>query len=170
MFVDNLSVQKEVAALAACACADLFEAYVVRLTSIPKYPMRTEEPMISGVMGFIGPDIRGTLLMAAERGPLIASRPCEGRLRDWAGELANEIVGQLKTKLLARGTDLALSTPVVLQGLRVEPLPKNQAAPSVFTGASGLVIVWVEVETSADYVLNPEGPSQSAAMGEIQVF
>jgi hypothetical protein len=170
MFVDNCSVQNEVAALAASACAELFDAYGIRLTPVTGYLPRSEEPMISGVMGFVGPNIRGTLLMASERGPLMASRPCEGRLRDWAGELANQIVGQLKNKLLARGTDLALSVPVVLQGIRVEPLPKNESAPSVFTAGNGLVMVWVEIETLVDYVLDPEGPSQSAALGEIQVF
>ena len=170
MFVNNSSVQNEVAALAAGACADLFDAYGVRLTPTDAHVPRSEEPMISGVMGFVGPQIRGTLLLAAEHGPLIASRPCEGRLRDWAGELANQIVGQLKVKLLARGADLALTTPVVLQGLRVEPLPKNESVPSVFTGGNGSVMVWVEIETSAEYALEPEGPSQAAAMGEIQVF
>ncbi len=123
MFVDNSSVQNEVAVLAAGACADLFGAYGVRLTPLAEKAPGSDEPMISAVMGFVGHDIRGSLLLAAEHGPLVASRPCEGRLRDWAGELANQVVGQLKTKLLARGTDVALSTPVVLQGLRVEPLP-----------------------------------------------
>jgi CheY-specific phosphatase CheX len=170
MFVENYSVQNEVASLAATACVELFMAYGVQLAPMSTNLAETEKPMISSIMGFIGPDIRGTLLLAADYGPLLASRPCEGRLRDWAGELANQIVGQLKSKLLARGTDLALGTPVVLQGLRVQPLPKNEAAPCVFAGGNGMVWVWMEIETANDFVLAAEGPSQTASMGEIQVF
>ncbi len=170
MFVENYSVQNEVASLAATACVELFMAYEVKLIPTSASLVESEQPMISSVMGFVGPDIRGTLLMASDYGPLLASRPGEGRLRDWAGELANQIVGQLKSKLLARGTDLALNTPVVLQGLRVQPLPKHEAAPAVFKGGNGMVWVWVELETATGVVLAPEGPSQTASMGEIQVF
>jgi CheY-specific phosphatase CheX len=170
MFVDNNSVQNEVAALASEACVALFSAYNVVLARTTANIAKTENPMISSVMGFVGPDIRGTLLLTADHGPLLATRPCEGRLRDWAGELANQLVGQLKAKLLARGTDLALTTPVVLQGLRLEPLPKHEAEPAIFSGANGMVLVWVEVETVAGFELQAEGPSQTAAMGDIQVF
>jgi CheY-specific phosphatase CheX len=170
MFVDNYSVQNEVAALASQACVELFGAYNVALTPSTASIAKTENPMISSVMGFVGADLRGTLLLTADHGPLLATRPCDGRLRDWAGELANQLVGQLKAKLLSRGTDLALTTPVVLQGLRIEPLPKHEAEPAIFTGANGTIVVWVEVETVAGFELQAEGPSQTAAMGDIQVF
>lgn len=170
MFVDNYSVQNEVATLASEACVELFGVYNVNLTRSTVDISKMEDPMISSVMGFVGEQLRGTLLLTADHGPLLATRPCDGRLRDWAGELANQLVGQLKAKLLARGTDLALTTPVVLQGLRLEPLPKHEAEPVIFKGANGMVLVWVEIETVAGFELQAEGPSQTAAMGDIQVF
>jgi CheY-specific phosphatase CheX len=39
--------------------------------------------------------------------------------RDWAGELANQVLGRIRNQLLRYGVDVALSTPIVLGGMGI---------------------------------------------------
>jgi hypothetical protein len=77
--------------------------------------------LFSGVMGFVGDSVRGTCLLAAPEGTIRAAAPHAAAARDWIGELANQLVGRLKAKLMARGGTIALSTPVVLRGVKLSP-------------------------------------------------
>jgi hypothetical protein len=126
--------------------------------------------VISSVMGFVGEKIRGTCLLAAEPKPLEASCPSGGLPRDWIGELTNQLVGRIKMKLLAYGLEVALTTPIVLQGIRLQPLPKNPSEPSVFASASGLVLAWVEVEIEGNYSLPVPGPAAVGETGDLLFF
>ena len=86
-----------------------------------------------------------------------------------AYELANQLVGRLKAKLLARGATIALSTPVVLRGVRLSPLPRTDVDPVVFESTSGKVLVWLEVEIETDFQLGEER-ALKASEGELLVF
>ncbi len=157
-FSENETNSSRCSVLAASSCQELFEAYGLTLAPDSNAWRDSPEQLISGVMGFVGPRVRGTCLLAAERGPLEATCPPEGRLRDWVGELSNQLVGRLKKKMLARGIEVALTTPIVLTGVRLQPLPRGSMDPTAFNSPRGLVLVWVEVEASQSLSMDTEQP------------
>jgi CheY-specific phosphatase CheX len=168
MFVERSETTREIQSLAGSACVELMKAYGVELTSAEGWG-DSDEIMYSGVMGFVGDRVRGTCLLAAPQGTVIAAAPQEASARDWVGELANQLVGRLKAKLIARGATIALSTPVVLRGVKLSPVPRTEVQPVVFQSTAGKVLVWLEVEIEDDFRLGEER-ALSATEGELLVF
>jgi hypothetical protein len=120
-------------------------------------------------MGFVSDPVRGTCLLAASSATVLAAAPAGARPRDWVGELANQLVGRLKSKLMARGVTIGVSTPVVLSGMRLSPLPRGDLAPTVLETSSGRVLVWLEVEVDSSFQLGSERPLP-AAEGDLLIF
>ena len=168
MFVERLETTRAIQAMAGSACTELMEAYGVKLNPAEGWP-ETDEVMLSGVMGFVGESVRGTCLLAATQATIEAAAPRGAAARDWVGELANQLVGRLKAKLMARGATIALSTPVVLRGVKLSPLPRTDVAPVVFSSDAGRVLVWLEVEIKNDFQLGEPRPL-AASEGELLVF
>lgn len=158
MFLQSADITEELQDMAALAAAELFGAYGVHVGRSGAPWQETEEVLYSGVMGFIGDRIRGTCLLAAPAATILASAPEPTMARDWTGELANQLVGRLKSKLLARGIVIAMTTPVVLSGVKLQPLPRSSVAPSVFETSSGRALVWLEVEVEPDFKLGSMHP------------
>jgi CheY-specific phosphatase CheX len=168
MFVEKSEMTRAIQDLAGAACVELLKAYGVALTPSQSW-VESDELMFSGVMGFVGESVRGTCLLAAPQGTVEAAAPKQAGARDWVGELANQLVGRLKVKLMARGATIALSTPVVLRGVKLSPLPRTDVEPVVFDSAAGKVLVWVEVEIEDDFKLGEER-ALTASEGELLVF
>jgi CheY-specific phosphatase CheX len=169
MFVERSETTRAIQALAGVACTELMRAYGVQLVKAESGWVESDEVMFSGVMGFVGDSVRGTCLLAAPQGTVEAAAPRDATARDWVGELANQLVGRLKAKLMARGATIALSTPVVLRGVRLSPLPRTGVEPVVFSSATGRVLVWLEVEIEDDFQLGEERVL-TASEGELLVF
>lgn len=168
MFVERSETTRAIQGLAGSACIELMNAYGVELRPTQGWA-ESDEVMYSGVMGFVGESVRGTCLLAAPHGTVLAAAPQAASARDWVGELANQLVGRLKAKLMARGATIALSTPVVLRGVKLSPLPRTDVDPVVFESTAGKVLVWLEVEIENDFQLGEER-ALSAAEGELLVF
>ena len=156
MFQENQEVTRVVQEMASLACRELFEAYGVGLKPTVSSPHDLAEVLYCGVMGFVGQGVRGSCLLAASQAPLEASRPAEGPVRDWIGELTNQLVGRMKAKLLLRGAGVVMTTPIVLRGEHLAPLPRKNMPPIAFAAQSGLVLLWVELEVDDDFVLKAE--------------
>ena len=157
-FVESPGITEQLQALAASAAKELLEAYTVPATLVAGPWVETEEVLFTGVMGFVGEHIRGTCLIAAPMVTVVASAPENARPRDWVGELANQLVGRLKSKLLSRGITIAVTTPIVLSGVRLQPLPRGSALPTTFETPSGRVLVWLEVEVASELKLGSIQP------------
>jgi CheY-specific phosphatase CheX len=168
MFVESSEITRAIQALAGSACIELLQAYGVQLSPCEGWT-ESDEVMFSGVMGFVGDSVRGTCLLAAPQATVEAAAPRDAGARDWVGELSNQLVGRLKAKLMARGATIALSTPVVLRGVRLSPLPRTDVQPVVFTSSAGKVLVWLEVEIEAGFQLGEER-ALKASEGELLVF
>ena len=170
MYLENCSVTDTINELAAMSCGELFADYGVTLARGHFDWAAPNEPLLSSVMGFVGEHLRGTCLLACERAPLDASCPPGGRGRDWIGELANQLIGRLKIKLLSYDVDVALTTPIVLQGIRIQPLPKTSLEPAMFSGANGIVLAWIEVEVESGFSLPAPRPADAGETGELMLF
>ncbi|MEO7037177.1 MAG: chemotaxis protein CheX [Polyangiaceae bacterium] len=168
MFIERSETTRAIQALAAAACTELMQAYGVQLNPTLGWA-DSDQVMFSGVMGFVGDSVRGTCLLAAAQGTVEAAAPKGASARDWVGELSNQLVGRLKAKLMARGATIAVSTPVVLRGVRVSPLPRTDVEPVVFESTAGKVLVWLEVEIDDGFQLGEVRPLK-ASEGELIVF
>src|SRR5688572_21257649 len=89
--------------LCADACRDLFSDYGVGLKKVGLMdaPVSTSF-VVCAVIGFTGRGVRGTLLLATTDEPLGRSSPLGPAVKpgDWMGELSNQLLGRLKSKLL----------------------------------------------------------------------
>jgi hypothetical protein len=168
MFVETAETTRLIQELASAACVELMLAYGVSLEPVTGW-VESDEPMLCGVMGFVGDNVRGSCLLAATVHAVEAAAPPGAAPRDWVGELANQLVGRLKAKLMQRSATIALSTPVALCGVRVSPLPRTQVEPVVFESPAGKVLVWLEVEIEEGFRLGEQRLLQ-ANEGELLVF
>ena len=168
-FLEIPGATEQLQSMVASAAEELLKAYGVQVERLAEPWVETDEVLYTGVMGFIGEHVRGTCLLAAPMVTVLASAPDEARPRDWVGELANQLVGRLKSKLLAHGTTIALTTPVVLRGVRLQPLPRGSAQPSVFETPAGRALVWLEVEVDSEFKLGALEPL-GVTEGDIVAF
>ena len=166
----NDGVAIQITELLAGSCIELFGAYGVHLAPDGSSWGTTNEPLLSGVIGFVGARVRGTCLLASTEPPITASCPPGGRPRDWVGELTNQLMGRLKSKLVARELAVELSTPIVLSGVRIQPLPKATLEPTVLSSAQGSMLVWLEIETAPGFVLGAERHGLSGSEGDVLLF
>lgn len=82
------------------------------------------EAAFSAAIGFTAPALRGALVLSLDSPLVRESLPpnlkgpglSDATLADWTGELANQLLGRLKGKLVAYGVEIALGTPVVFAG------------------------------------------------------
>ncbi|HSU42534.1 MAG TPA: chemotaxis protein CheX [Polyangiaceae bacterium] len=169
MSVERAEVTQEIRRLAAEAGVELFRAYGVELELAPDGWVETDALLLSGVMGFVEEHLSGTCVLAAPRDALMATAPADARPRDWVGELTNQLVGRLKAKLMAHGLTVAVSTPVVLAGIKLSPLPRGDAEPSVYASKNGRVLIWLEVEVDPTFVWG-EPEAGLAHEGDLLVF
>jgi len=171
MWSQDSDIELKIAALGASACIDLFGAYGLTLELGQTARMQTSERLLSGSIGFVGRRLRGSCLLAAGEKPLSLTCPeKDGALRDWVGELTNQFVGRLKTKLLSRDIEVFVTTPIVLAGVHIEPLPRSRMEPFVFKSSAGEVMAWIEVETEEAFVFGSERPTESGIEGDILVL
>ena len=137
-------------------CRDLFSAYKLDVHARDRsdFPA-TEELAVCGVMGFGGKLMRGALVLAATREPLERTNPEGfGSQRDWVCELANQLMGRVKNRLLALGVEILLATPAGLSGENLSPAPGKLRSPQVFAAANGFVVVWIDCEFAEGFELH----------------
>lgn len=151
----NPECQKLVAEVGAEATESLFDAYGVQVVRRKERAIPDDAVLMCGVIGFTGPTLRGTLILAANDLPLEASNPVPGSpLRDWISELTNQLVGRVKNRMRAYGVEIYITTPVVLRGVLLAPVPRSELRPMCFTAPNGGVLwVWTEVETPEGFLL-----------------
>ncbi len=96
----------------------MFEAYGVAASeATPASGTRLRE--FAAIIGFSGAQLRGSLVVTLDRALVEVSGggQVEGNAQlDWVGEVANQVLGRLKNRLLQFGVNIDLSTPVAISG------------------------------------------------------
>jgi hypothetical protein len=160
--METVDAVKLVDKIAEEACTSLFKAYGVPLETVPA--VGAAAPALSAVIGFSGPGIRGTCILAASESPINMSNPIGGSPRVWIAELSNQLVGRIKNKLLAHGGEVYVTTPVVLRAEMLAPLDGgSKIPPRAFASEGGNVFVWIELETEPTLVLSLTPRAEAAA-------
>jgi len=163
-------VQALVESIADEACTGLFEAYGVPLRRCDFEAAAAKELLWSSVVGFTGPGIRGACILAATEQPLHQSLPISGSLRDWIAELCNQLTGRIKNRLGAHGAEVYVTTPVVLRGEHLAPLPRRETPPHLFSSEGGTVLLWLDVETEPTFTLRSPPEPLVVSEGEALLF
>ena len=139
------------------ACQDLFEDYGVSLE--PQDEATLQHVSYCGVVGFAGDTIRGSIVLAGGAPTLNRTNPLgpSAGLRDWVGELTNQLVGRFKSQLLRREVIVYITTPIVLRGQQLVLEPRIGVTQSVgFSSPDGAVRVWLDAELDPGFVLGEE--------------
>jgi len=167
--MDNGKILQDL--LVECAGA-LFSAYNSPLT----FTGTTTTPesqsfVLSGVIGFAGTDLRGTLLLAMTSGLLEDLSPSSASMRDWIAELSNQLLGRFKNQLLRFGTEIYATTPSVLRGELLTPLrPRGALAGHRFESTRGTACVWLDTEIREGFSLGTPAADVAQAEGESLFF
>ena len=155
----NLTTSTVLTNMAAESWIELMAAYGVDLAVAGwGWQADDEEAKMFGVIGFSGKGVRATCLIGAEQRLVEASCRARGRPRDWISELANQLVGRVKMKLVSHGVSVTMTTPLALSGVRVTPLPRMGGDPVAFNSHHGAALLWLETETDEQFVLSPARP------------
>ncbi len=129
------------------SCIALFETYGLQIsenTSVDEAFKSSDETQIIGILGASAEGLRTSIAILSPLSVLQSSYPAnldgarEQKLLDWAGELANQLLGRLKNKLLPYGCELTLGVPTVIQGnnlLSILP-KKSEVSRHTFTTAN----------------------------------
>lgn len=113
------------------------------------------------VIGFYGDSMRGALGVGLDRAvasrmlePSDASIAARNILEDWVGEVANQLLGRVKNRLLGYGVTLGLALPMVLRGVEVHLV---KATPDIwqyrFGCADGGMTIWFDARIDDGVVL-----------------
>ena len=151
----------------------LFSAYDVSLepTDLDTFRQNSTLTLLS-VIGFAGKQIAGTLVLGATREPLKRSKPSLASDRDWIAELANQLLGRIKNKILRKGIVFYAMPPAVVSGDHLAPVVSGaDFRPCVFTTPGGLVCLWIELHLAGD--LQPDPPADEepiADEGDLLLF
>ncbi|MCA9631040.1 MAG: chemotaxis protein CheX [Myxococcales bacterium] len=74
---------------------------------------------IAAIIGYSGRELSGSLCITTV--PEVTQKTYGGEApADWLGELANQLLGRLKTDFAKRGAEVYITTPLVLKGYRLE--------------------------------------------------
>lgn len=166
--------------LLARSATELFAGYGHELTlGEPEDGTHQADGMVLGAaIGYTGRLVRGALAIAVDEelalklDPLSIQLGSDHKLRqDWIGELANQLLGRIKNKLLAYSIDVALSTPVIVSGvqLRVGAQQPN-GIRLAFEGQGHRADVWWNAEVDPELELSQEGAPDVQAEGEMLLF
>jgi len=104
------------------ATLELIDGYGVSVTLTghsQAESMEIDSSSLVSIIGFSGNQIRGSVCLRIPEALALATHPQKSpaptgpELRDWVGELCNQLVGRTKNRLLRYGHNVGMGTPVV---------------------------------------------------------
>ncbi len=162
-------VRDQVLELAVQACQALFSEYGVEITPVTRQDAPHVQMLYCGILGFSGDELRGSVVLAATSQTLLDSNPVAGgSARDWIAELANQFLGRLKLRLLARNVVISLATPVVLRGEHLSLEARGPVRPLWFERPNGDTLgLWLDLESPPGFVLAEAQDEGTPEAGEM---
>lgn len=157
---------------------ELFENYACSLTKADsaKIDGRRVELALGAAIGFTGEFVRGVLAIALDDGLAAKVNPLssggqEGCLNDWIGEIANQLLGRLKNKLLGFNIELAMSTPVVVQGSHIKIGTLHRKSTHLtFSHGENTLELWWDAEVDPALEISEEEAPDVQLEGEMVMF
>jgi hypothetical protein len=135
------------------SCRKLFSAYGIDIST--GGASESAQPLL-GRIHFVGREMSGNLTIGIDRDQLKKSLPVktdrQADLEDWIRELANQLMGLVKTRLQHRGVNVMLSLPLTVKPSMPPDGPKWPSRISQFSVSCN----FAQALTSIDGVLTAE--------------
>ncbi len=159
---------------------DFFEAYGVSCV-VPTTEETSAEPScaeLGSIAALRGKAVQGGLAFVAPLELVAHVHPAphdagtDRHLRDWCGEMANQILGRLKNKLVAKGVDFEVGTPVCFTGrsIRLVFPPDAEGVSLAFVAGSWPVRVHLDFSLQPGAISPPTARVRIVAEGEVLLF
>ena len=171
--MESVTPSQQLQGLVVNCGIELFQAYDIDVSAAPHYQLPENESVLSGIIGFSGDSLQGTLVLCASQTLLESSAFGNTSAEDWIGELANQLLGRIKNQLLGFGITIYLSTPVMMRGENLDPSYRHPGVKPIYLcGSSDGAVIWFDFEPSEGVELVPvngtDAPSQKE--GELLLF
>lgn len=151
---------------------DVFASYDVVLSELPvaEWPPPTNDgrsrdaaAILAGLVSFSGAAMRGSVILSSSFGLVTQARPPLARAtplsadsaadwilaRDWAGELANQVLGRMRNRLRLQGP-VFIAQPVVLSGAALSFALARGSRPRPHTFVARNQKVWFCMDALSD--------------------
>jgi hypothetical protein len=120
-----------------------------------RIPMLTDGDQVAGVVFFEGDRIRGGLTVCAPRLLLGIASPlapdAQAPLADFARELANQILGGIKSRLASYGLDFSYSSPNHTEKPPLEAVALDDARVLVLRSGGGEIALMLAVSSEVRF-------------------
>lgn len=133
--------------------------------------------VLGAAIGFTGEFVRGALAIAIDEELAVALDPLAGQRKsdrgslDWIGELANQMLGRVKNKLLSYNVEIGLSTPIVIEGAKLRMFGiVSKGMELSFQSGDHFADVWWDAEVDPVLVLSKEDAPDVQLEGEMLLF
>ncbi len=145
------------------ACQALLAHYGLPLRAVPPAAVDPRPLQHFGVMAFAGKGLRGRLVLGASNEPLTASNPAkDAPIQAWISELANQLLGRIKSQLLLHALEIDIGTPVAVRDVHVPELTARTPPSGAWQATGGLLCVWLELTLGKGFHMT-ERPDPSRA-------
>lgn len=113
-------------------------------------------PTLTGLVGFTGPLLNGSLGLMASEEILLKTAPTDVEFdaRDWIGELANQALGRIKIAMLRSGLEIHASTPVVMSGASLRVARSDHVRTFVLRHVNDVIHLWIDYAPAGE--IDPE--------------
>jgi CheY-specific phosphatase CheX len=132
---------------------------------------------VAALVKFRGPVMRGSLVLmtaSAEAAKTLRPPPPVSELlvRDWVGELANQILGRIKNRLLEHGLSFDPGMPRVVWGPDLERAVHSDPGDDVLVFEASNVPLTVRFAVTVDETADVAAmaPQETAAEGDVILF
>jgi CheY-specific phosphatase CheX len=148
---------------------ELFETYGVSIRAVDELPEVSVE--LAGIIGFTRQHMRGAMIVGTTSAVLEKSHASAHNTsrRDWSAELANQLLGRVKNRMVARGVDVQMTTPLALRGKALTVDDEGQMEVFDFEGLEGCVRVWLDLELSGKVEVRAT-EEKIASEGDMMLF
>jgi CheY-specific phosphatase CheX len=146
------------------------------------------ERHVAGLVTFSGPRIQGSLALVSTFPVVAKTRPTDldstsrssGSagdrilLRDWVGELTNQLLGRIKNRFCAFGLKFDVAMPIAFSGPALSFAIRKYSKARIFTFGRGNDVIGVAVDISTEPQLASMTPQtdieQAAREGDVILF
>jgi CheY-specific phosphatase CheX len=159
------------ASLLVQMCRDMFAPNNEPFEELPAGdPPPDRANLLASCIGLSGSTVRGALVVVARPTFFKATYPSElgvprneDDVADWAGEVANQLLGRIKNRLSTYGLDFTTSTPTVVRGDRLQlRIDENNTIRRGLMVRSERVDIHFEIERDDDQPLLANGATGTA--------
>lgn len=139
-----------------------------------------QQGVLAAIIGFTDPKMNGSLVVMATSDCLTKSHPnaamgmpiVEQDVADWIGELANQLLGRLKNRVVRCGHGFSMNTPTVMAGSSIvlQSVKDQLSQDFYFSGGHGPIFLRLSAQIAPGTQFVETETKASATEGDTMFF